>query len=69
MSWDSKFSSYGFISIEGKNVKVFSDKDDCITVGFVDEVVGALWVGDELNITLKTGEVRRYRDRNYYIKI
>ena len=69
MAWDSKYSNFGVVKIERKNVKVFSDQNDYITIGLVDEVTNAIWVDDELNITLKTGEVRRYSDRNYFITI
>jgi len=69
MPWDSKYSDYGILKIEGKNVKVYSDQSDYITIGLVDEVADAIWVDGELNITLKNGKVRRYSDRNYYITI
>ncbi|MCX6242693.1 MAG: hypothetical protein NTX43_12875 [Bacteroidetes bacterium] len=69
MAWDSKYSNFGVVKIERKNVKVFSDQNDYITIGLVDEVTNAIWVDDELNITLKSGEVRRYSDRNYFITI
>jgi hypothetical protein len=69
MSWDSKYSDFGVVKIEGKNVKVYSDRDDYITIGLVDEVIDAVWVGDELNITLKDGKVRRYKDRNNSVTI
>jgi len=65
MAWDSKYSDYGVVKIERKNVKVFSAPNDYITIGLVDEVANAIWVGGELNITLKNGKVRRYKDRNF----
>ena len=69
MPWDSKYLNFGIVTIDRKNVKVFSDLNDYITIGLVDEVANAIWVGDKLNITLKTGEARQYSDRNYYLKI
>ncbi|MCX6287928.1 MAG: hypothetical protein NTY96_12520 [Bacteroidetes bacterium] len=69
MPWDLKYSNFGIAKIDRKNVKVFSDPNNYITIGLVDEVDNAVWTGGELNITLKNGEVRRYSDRNYYITI
>jgi len=69
MPWDPKYSVYGVMQIDRKNVRVYSDRDDYITIGLVDEIAATLWVDGELKITMKNGEVRRYRDRNNYITI
>jgi len=67
MPWDSKFSNFGVIKIEGKNVKLYSDNKNYITISVSKEIKNAVWAGGELNITLKNGKVRRYRDRVGYI--
>jgi len=69
MPWDLKYSNFGIAIIDGKNVKIFSGADKYFTIGFGEEIADVLWVGDELNITLKSGEVRRYKDRNNYTTI
>jgi hypothetical protein len=69
MPWDLKYSNFGIAIIDGKNVKVFSGADNYFTIGLGEEVVDALWVGDELNVTLKNGEVRLYKDRYNYTTI
>ena len=69
MPWDSKYPNFGVVKIDGKIVRVYSDRDDYITIGLGDEVASAAWVGGELNLTLKNGKVRRYKDRNYYVTI
>ena len=69
MPWDLKYSNFGIAKIDGKNVKVFSGADNYFTIGLGEEVVDALWVGDELNVTLKNGEVRLYKDRYNYTTI
>lgn len=66
MAWEPKYPNFGVLKIEGKNVRVYSDRNDYITIGLGDEIANAVWVEGELNITLKNGEVRRYKDRNYY---
>lgn len=67
MPWDSKFSNFGVVKIEGKNVKLYSDNNNYITISVSEEIKNAVWAGGELNITLKSGKVRRYRDRVGYI--
>lgn len=69
MSWDPKYSTYGVVQIEGKNVRIYSDPDDYITIGLGEEIISAVWVDGELNLTLSSGKVRRYRDRNYFITL
>ena len=69
MPWDLKYSNFGIAIIDGKNVKVFSGADNFFTIGLGEEIADALWVGDELNVTLKNGEVRRYKDRYNYTTI
>jgi len=69
MPWDLKYPNFGIAIIDEKSVKVFSGADNYFTIGLGEEVANALWVGDELNITLKSGKVRHYTDRNHYITI
>jgi hypothetical protein len=69
MPWDLKYSNFGIVKIDGKNVKVFSGPDSYFTIGLDEQVTNALWTGIELNITLKSGKVRRYIDRNHYTTI
>ncbi|TRZ65915.1 hypothetical protein D4R20_01350 [bacterium] len=69
MPWDLKYSNFGIAIIDGKNVKVFSGADNYFTIGLGEEIADALWVGDELNVTLKNGEVRRYNDKYNYTTI
>ena len=70
MGWEAKYSNFGVVKIEGKNVKVFSDKTDYITIELgEEEAVNAYWAGDYLKIRLKNGKVRRYSNSNYYITI
>ena len=69
MPWDLKYSNLGVAKIDGTNVKVFSDPNNYITIGLGEEVASTLWDNGELNITLKNGKVRRYKDRNFYSTI
>jgi hypothetical protein len=69
MPWESKYLNLGIAIIDGTNVKVFCDGNNYITIGLGEDVTKAVWSGEELNITLKSGKIRRYRDRNYYSTI
>jgi hypothetical protein len=69
MPWDSKYSHFDIVKIDEKNVKVFSDPNNYITIGLGEEVANALWAGDELNVTLISGKVRRYKDKYNYTTI
>jgi hypothetical protein len=69
MPWDSKFSNFIIVKIEGKNVKVYSAHNSYVTIYVGQEVSNAIWDGSGLNVTLKNGKVRRYRDRVGYLTI
>jgi hypothetical protein len=66
MPWDSKYSNFDIVQIDGKNVKVFCDPNNYITIWSGEEVANALWVDGELNVTLKNGTVRLYKDKYNY---
>jgi hypothetical protein len=69
MPWDTKYSNYGVIKTGKNNVKVYSERNNFITIALSEDIASALWAGGELNITLKTGKVRRYKDRMNYLTI
>jgi hypothetical protein len=66
MAWESKFINFGVIKIDGKNVKVYCDTSSNRTISVGEEVTNANWAGGELNVTLKSGKVRRYKDTSSY---
>ena len=67
MPWDLKYPNYGVVRIDRKNVNVFCDSHNYITIGLGDEIASACWDNGELNITLDSGKVRRYKDRSNYV--
>jgi len=69
MPWDSKYSDYGVVRVEGRKVKVYSDQDNYTPISLSEIVSNAVWAGGELNISLKSGKVRRYRDKYNYTTI
>jgi|APCry1669193181_1035450.scaffolds.fasta_scaffold07707_4 hypothetical protein len=66
MAWESKFFNFGVVKIDGKNVKVYYDSSQYRTISVGEEVISATWAGGELNVTLKSGKVRRYHDTSQY---
>jgi hypothetical protein len=69
MSWETKYSNFGVVKIEGKNVKVYCDRNSYVTISSGEDVTNAQWAGGELNVSMKNGKVRRYKDRNNYVTI
>ena len=69
MAWDSKFLNCGIVKIEGEKVKIYSDKNDYITIELDEKIAFAYWADGGLNITLKNGKFRRYIDRKHVITI
>jgi len=69
MAWDPKFPTFGVLKIEGKNIKVYSSRDNYTILTFTVAVNNALWAGNFLNVTLADGKVRRYSSRDSYSTI
>ncbi len=69
MSWETKYPNFGILKIDGRKVKVYSDKNSYITIDASKDITNATWAGGELNLTLSDGRVRRYKDKNSYITI
>jgi hypothetical protein len=69
MAWDSRFSNYGVVKIDGSSVKVYRDSQNYTTISTFSKVTNASWAGGELNISLADGKVRRYRDSQNYSTI
>jgi len=43
MPWEPKYPNFGVIKIEGKKVKVYSDRSNYITIGLGEDVTNAVW--------------------------
>ena len=69
MAWDPKFPAFGVLKIEGKNIKVYSSRDNYTILTFTVAVNNAVWAGNFLNVTLADGKVRRYSSRDSYSTI
>jgi hypothetical protein len=66
MAWDSKYPNFGVVKIDGKKVKVYCDTSQYKIVDLPEEVTSANWAGGELNVTMRSGKVRRYSDNSQY---
>jgi hypothetical protein len=71
MSWDKRYIDFGLVKVDGQSrVKVYQNRDNYIYITVGNETITDVrWTGDVLTVYLKTGKVRRYRDRDNYIII
>jgi hypothetical protein len=60
MAFDSRFSDYGVIKIEGEKVKLYSTSSNHIYINVGKKITNAVWSGVALNVYLTDGIVRRY---------
>lgn len=66
MAFDSKYVKFGVIKVEGDKVKLYANSNTYITVNVGKTVTNASWSGDELNVSMSDGKVRRYKNQNTY---
>ena len=69
MAWDAKYVKYGLAKFDGKTVKVYKDQYNYAPIAVGETVNNAMWAGDELNVFLSNGKVRRYRDQYNYKQV
>ena len=65
----NKYSAFGVIRIEGNNIILYEDNNNYRTVYVSEPVKDARWAGNDLNVTLSDGKIRRYKDFNNYSTI
>jgi hypothetical protein len=69
MAWESKYTNFGVVKIDGDKIYVYYDQNNKTTIYAHQKVISANWAGGELNVSMSDGKVRRYRDSNNYITI
>jgi len=69
MGFDSKYVSYGLLKIEGEKVKLYANANTYLSISVGKSVTNANWSGDELNVSMSDGKVRRYKNQNTYTTI
>jgi|JI102314A1RNA_FD_contig_31_3268111_length_476_multi_1_in_0_out_0_2 hypothetical protein len=69
MAWDSTYSSFGLVKVDGKRVLIYKDRTSYNTLNVGEPVVSAVWAGGELNVSLASGKVRRYSNAFTYTTI
>jgi len=69
MAWDSKYSAFGVIKIQGDKVCLYSSRGNYATISTGKQITNAVWAGNILNVTLSDGKVRRYSSRDNYSSI
>jgi len=66
MAWNSAYVKFNLVKPNGKSVKVYKDQTNYFSLNIGESVDNALWAGDELNVFLSNGKVRRYKDQTNY---
>jgi len=69
MAFDSRFSDYGVIKIEGEKVKLYSTSSNHIYINVGKKITNAVWSGVTLNVYLADANVRCYTSPNTYTTI
>lgn len=69
MSWDTRYFQFGVLRIDNDKVKVNRDQSSYIAISVGKKIIQAAWAGQEYNITMIDGKVRRYRDTSSYTTI
>lgn len=69
MAWESKYSNYGVLKIEGNKVNVFFSQQNFISIWVGEMVTNAVGAGDVINVTLSNGKIRRYSTVQTFITV
>jgi hypothetical protein len=69
MAWESKYSNYGVLKIEGNKVNIFSGQQSFYSIWVGETVTNAVWAADVINITLSNGKLRRYSTVQSFIRV
>lgn len=68
-NWESKFVNFGVARPDGNLVKVYENKFAYVTLNAGSKVSYVTWAGDQLNVFLENGKVRRYKDKFSWVDI
>lgn len=64
--WLQAFIDFKTAKAQGNRVLVYKDRVNYIAIDVGQPVQMALWNGDELNVYLINGRIRRYKSRTYF---
>lgn len=67
MAWEPKYPNYGVVEIQGKKLRLFCSKFIATSLEVGEEVSKAVWEGNELRVTLKNGQVKKYSSKFDFI--
>jgi hypothetical protein len=67
--WEQSYVNFGVVRVERSRVLVYKDPLNKITIETGRPVQMALWNGQELNVYLEDGRIRRYRDKVNFVTV
>lgn len=69
MNWEQKCINFGILKVVGKDVQIYCDQFHHTTLSVGEPIVKAEWAGNEINVYLTNGKVRKYKDHFHFITI
>lgn len=66
MAFDSKYSSFGVLKVDGRNVRVYNSNSSYVTISVGNDIKDARWNGSEILVYLMDGKIRRYSSLSSY---
>ncbi len=69
MGWNINHVNFDNIVIQGKNLEIYAEKNQRITLWVEEEIKKATWRKDVIIVYLKCGETRKYLNHMHYITL
>jgi len=69
MGFGTKEIEFGVLKIDGKRVLIYRSPNDYFTIDVGEGIKNVNWSGSEINVTLDSGKVRKYKSPNNYTTI
>ena len=70
MAFDKKYQNYGVVKVENGTVRLYESQQNYLTLNTSGGTpVSAVWSGENVNVTMADGKVRRYTLQQSYTTI
>lgn len=69
MAFDSKYSSFGVLKVDGRSVKVYNSNSSYSSISVGYDINDARWAGSDVLVQLADVKVRRYSSFSSYTTI
>jgi hypothetical protein len=70
MAFDKKYQNFGVVKVENNTVRLYESQQNYLTLNTSGGTpVSANWSGENVNVTMADGKVRKYSLQQTYIVI